>query len=424
MTILKDISIFWSLAHTLIMFMILFESRYPRKKTNILTLSIMGPLLVANGILALFIPPDLFGTLLLVTISLPSLIFFLIIAKKKDGRFFFTFCMVDTIVLEIMYISQVINFHTTPDNYIVMFVIRLIAYPLLEWFMWNKLRLPYRSVQRQTKKGWWIFAVIGALFYIVMTIFMNNPTSITERPEDYPVMILLFILMPLIYLHIILTLIYQQHKFEETEQENILQLQSANLVARVSELAEANDKFREERHNFRHNLRTIAMLVERKQYDELERVVDEYTQTFKSTQVTRYCENAVIDAVLSHYIRHAESLGIKMEIGFDFPEKIPVDTTELATVFANAIENAIHACEKLPQEERWIEIKVISKPKFIARIKNRYNGTVEFDDDGIPVNHEEGHGFGTRSIVAFCHKIGGHYNFSADDKYFTINLNF
>ena len=99
MTILKDISIFWSLAHTLIMFMILFESRYPRKKTNILTLSIMGPLLVANGILALFVPSDVFGTLLLVTISLPSLIFFLIIAKKKDGRFFFTFCMVDTVVL-------------------------------------------------------------------------------------------------------------------------------------------------------------------------------------------------------------------------------------------------------------------------------------------------------------------------------------
>ena len=424
MTVLKDISIFWSLTHTLIMFMILFESRYPRTKTNILTISTMGPLLVANGILALFVPSDVYGTMLLITISLPSLIFFLIIAKKRDGRFFFTFCMVDTVVLEVMYISQIINHHTTPNTYIVMFIIRLVAYPAIEGIMWNKLRIPYREVQRRTKRGWWLFAAIGAIFYITISLFMNKPTAITERPEYYPVMILLFILMPLIYVHILSTLLYQQRKFEETEQENILQLQSANLVARVSELAEANDKFREERHNFRHKLRTIAMLVERKQYNELEFVINEYTQTFKSTQVTRYCENAVIDAVLSHYIRQAESLGIKLELGFDFPEEIPVDTTELATVFANAIENAIHACEKLPPEERWIEIKVRCKPKFIARIKNKFCGNVEFDDDGIPVNREEGHGFGTRSIVAFCNKIGGHYNFSAEDGCFSIILNF
>ncbi|MBQ8449227.1 MAG: GHKL domain-containing protein [Clostridia bacterium] len=424
MTILKDISIFWSLAHTLLMFMILFESRYTKKKTNLLTLFTMGPLLVANGIAAIFIPSDIFGTIMLFTLSLPSLIFFIIIAKKRDGRFFFTFCMVDTIVLEVMYISQVINFHTTPDSYIVMFLIRLAAYPLLEGFMWKKLRAPYREVQRQTKKGWWLFTAIAAIFYVSITLFMNNPTPITERQEYYPVMLLVFILMPLVYMHIIMTLLHQHREYEESEQEDILKLQSANLVSRVSELAEANDKFREERHNFRHKLRTIAMLVDRKQYEELEFVLKEYTQTFKSTQVTRYCENAVIDAVLSHYIRQAESLGIKLELGFDFPEEIPVDTTELATVFANAIENAIHACEKLPAAERWIEIKVISKPKFIARIKNKYNGKVEFDGEGIPVNREEGHGFGTRSIVAFCNKIGGHYNFNANGEYFTVILNF
>ena len=165
MSILRDISLFWSMAHTLVMFMILFESRFSRKKTNILIGAFMGPLMVANGILALVVPPDVGGTLLLATISLPSLIFFLIIAKKRDGRFFFTFCMVDTIVLEVIYVSQVINFHTTPDSYIVMFLIRLAAYPLLEGFMWKKLRAPYREVQRQTKNGWWLFTTIAAIFY-------------------------------------------------------------------------------------------------------------------------------------------------------------------------------------------------------------------------------------------------------------------
>lgn len=44
MTILRDLSIFWSLFHILILFMLLYRSRYSRKKTFFLTGIIMGPL--------------------------------------------------------------------------------------------------------------------------------------------------------------------------------------------------------------------------------------------------------------------------------------------------------------------------------------------------------------------------------------------
>ena len=103
---------------------------------------------------------------------------------------------------------------------------------------------------------------------------------------------------------------------------------------------------------------------------------------------------------------------------------IPVNATELATVFANAIENAIHACEKLPPEKRFIEIKVLNKPRFMVMIKNSFDGNVEFDENDIPVNRAEGHGFGTRSIVAFCEKHKTFYRFVAEGDEFTLYLNF
>lgn len=37
MTILRDLSVLWSLIHVLILFIFLYESRYPRKKTLVLT---------------------------------------------------------------------------------------------------------------------------------------------------------------------------------------------------------------------------------------------------------------------------------------------------------------------------------------------------------------------------------------------------
>ena len=99
-TLLKDISIIWSLIHTLVLFMILFESRYPKKKTLILTLATMTPLIVVNFVLFVFMGFDRYGSLMLLTLSLPSLVVFYILSKYRDGRFFFTFCMVDTVVLE------------------------------------------------------------------------------------------------------------------------------------------------------------------------------------------------------------------------------------------------------------------------------------------------------------------------------------
>ena len=41
-----------------------------------------------------------------------------------------------------------------------------------------------------------------------------------------------------------------------------------------------------------------------------------------------------------------------------------------------------------------------------------------------PVSHEEGHGLGTRSIVAFCEKYGAFYEFKATDKKFIVRISF
>jgi sensor histidine kinase regulating citrate/malate metabolism len=235
---------------------------------------------------------------------------------------------------------------------------------------------------------------------------------------------LLFIFVPIIYGHIIATLWRQQSLHEKAMQEDILKLQVSNLTERIGDLSAADEKFRIERHNYRHKMKTIASLVELQQYEELAELVKDYNEAYQRTRIVRYCNNAVIDAVLSTYIKDAESKGIKVTVGFAFPDTIPVNETELGTVFANAIENAIHASEQLEEEKRHIEIKVLSKPRFMIMVRNNYNGKVEFDNQGIPVNHEEGHGFGTRSIVAFCNKYNAHYMFKTTDETFAIYLNF
>ena len=421
MTILRDISLVYSSLHSLILFLILFESKFPKKKFLVWALSFSLPLLLVNLILLFFVGIGRMGTLLLMTCTIPSLIFFLFMAKYRGGRFLFTFCFSDTIVLELIYITNLLDYYLG-NNYLVLFVLRLFLYPALEVLIYKFLRPTYLNLQHKIEKGWLIFAGISIIFYALLSLSTSYPSLITERPEYIPAFLLLLILMPLLYLHFFTTLGYQQKNYEIVRQESIMQLQMDHMKARMEEFHSADNKFRMERHNFRHKLQTIAGLMDKKEYMEIYTLLHQYNEDIKDTQIIRYCNHAILDSALSTYLHLAENKGISVSSKLDFPDILPVNEAELAMVFANAIENATHACLEMEPGKRHIELKVVSTPGFMFQIRNSFNGVVAFDENHIPITAKEDHGFGTRSIVAFCEKYHAYYNFKAEEDLFSLQI--
>ena len=420
--ILRDISIVYAFFHTLIMFAALFESRYSRKKTLALTLSTMLPLIVVN-ILIVFLVPSTGYTLLLLTCVVPSLVFFWFIAKHRGGRYLFTFCLADTLWLEILYITAILDYYMGGTQ-VFMLISRLVLYPLMEFVLWKFIRPVYLEVQNSISKGWYIFSTISAIFYVLSLFTCFYPDIITNRPEYIPPFLLLLILIPTIYLHIFSTLLYQLRHHDTVQRENILTLQVEHLRARLDQFAVSNERFKEERHDFRHKLRTLATLAEKGELDELKKLSGEFADTIYDPQAERYCDAKVIDAVLSSYLYWAKVKGVSVSTRISLPDPVPVNETELATVLANAIENAINACEKQPEGKRSLEIQILNAPCFMLQVKNSFDGVIAFDDKGIPISPNNDHGFGTRSIVAFCKKNRASYDFKADEKYFYLRIVF
>ena len=60
-----------------------------------------------------------------------------------------------------------------------------------------------------------------------------------------------------------------------------------------------------------------------------------------------YCENYVVNVILSSYIHQAKQEGIEVACDLNIPENIAIDHIELGLVFANAMENAINACRQI-----------------------------------------------------------------------------
>lgn len=423
MTILREASAMYASMFSLVLFMALFESRYPRKKTVFLTLGLMGPLLMVNFVLLAILGPERMSTLLLLTCSLPSLVFFFFLAKFRDGRLLFTFCIADTVMLMIIDLTSIADFFLG-NTCIVMAVSRLILCPLVAVLAWKLLRPLYLDLQNKVTRGWFVFAVIALIYYVLMSMAMSVPTIITQRLEQLPAFLLILLLIPVIYIHIFRTLIRQQRSHESSKEENILQVQVTSLQSRLEEYAVSHNQHRQERHDFRHKLRTMAALAASGKYDQLQQLAREYEENLGDYNIEHYCSHPVVDAVLASYLSWARNAGIKVSIRPDFPEKLEVNESELATVFANALENAIHACEALPPAQRHIEVKVLSAPRFMIQIRNSFDGVIAFDGEGIPISPRPGHGFGTRSIATFCEKYNAFLSFSAEDREFYLKILF
>lgn len=415
-TILRDISIIWTLLHCCLMFMLLYDSRFSARKTNILTCIFMVPVTLVNLMNVIFLGIEKAGQLVIFACVLPSLIFYFLMAKNRDTRFLFTFCLVDTIILEVLFATNILDSVVGFDHYIVMFLSRLIIFPLLEVCLVKYLRRPYQLLQQQMKKGWGVFSVMAALFYAVMLLSTYHPFIITERPEYYPHLVLLLILIPVMYMTVFKLLWTQLQLFDAAEKNRILDMQVKMTNERLNNSAEAEKRLQMLRHDMRHKMLLLSDYIRSENHPAAEQYISSMIADIGQSTPQTYCDNHSVNVVLSYYSKIAEEKGITFSTSICLPAALKISQTDLAVVLSNGLENAINAQEHCGDKKVFVK-GFMEAGKIYLEIKNPFNSSVAFNGT-LPCSKQENHGFGTKSMAAIVEKYDGVYSFSAENGYF------
>ena len=138
--------------------------------------------------------------------------------------------------------------------------------------------------------------------------------------------------------------------------------------------------------------------------------------------IQKYCENTTVNAAISHYLSWANKEGIQTTVSTNIPDSLAVDEMELAITISNLLENAVNACLKLPETERYLKLTAKYKNQILLEIENSCEGTVPLNQDGHPFSDEDNHGIGTRSVLAFVGKTNSEIQYLAEDKRFRVRL--
>lgn len=419
MTVLRDLSVLWSLFHILILFMLLYRSRYPRRKTLIYTGIAMAPLIVLTMTGVILFGTEMVGKVFILTCTLPSLLFFWFVSLDKKGKFFFTFCLADTVALWIIMVTNVADFYFGGQRYILMIVGRLVLFPLAEWAAVRFLRGPYLELQNSVPGGWGIFALMSALYYLLLAVFAHFPAPITARPRELPAFILILALMPMTYATIFVAMYRQLLLYRKQQSERALQEQKNILTARL----ENQRMIRKLRHDMKGHAVTLSGLLSA---DRTQEALEYLKKLVADMDVLRgqFCVNPYLNAVFGHYSQKYQELGARLKLDIRVGEE-ELPYMELCQILSNGLDNARAALEELPPEDREASVQMkYSRDYLVIRIRNRCREGLHVEKGTMPVTSKTGpgHGYGLSTIQEDAGRLGGDMLCYTEDGNFVLDV--
>ena len=119
------------------------------------------------------------------------------------------------------------------------------------------------------------------------------------------------------------------------------------------------DDYREFKHDYKKLINSIKLLIKNKEYDKALKLIDGIEETANKDIFSHklYSNNVLLDAILQDAANICLIKNIDFLAYINLPENIALTKVNIIKIFANIVDNAIEACEKLDAEKGFINAK-------------------------------------------------------------------
>lgn len=191
-------------------------------------------------------------------------------------------------------------------------------------------------------------------------------------------------------------------------------------------MQETIEKTRKMRHDMRQHLLVLKNLAQNHDGKRFRDYMKDYASMPDMAQRFMLCDNFAVNALLQHYFSQAGQEGIKLKIKVDFPENLPVSENDLVSVMGNLLENALEACRRQTEGERFISVQgeVIHDTMVMFVVRNSYSGEIlETEGHFISSKRKNGQfGIGLDSVRNFAEERGGMMKVTYENHVFEVYI--
>ena len=211
---------------------------------------------------------------------------------------------------------------------------------------------------------------------------------------------------------------FKSRQKELAFRESLVNIQVKEQQERGRLLKEHEQLLSRQRHDLRHHLAAIQELAGRDN-----EALQNYLSTLISdipTAETTFCENKAVNAVVAHHAALCSRNNISLSVRLAVPEETGrVSDGDLCVIFGNLLENAVEACCRMEEGQRFIKIcSSLSNQLLTITMDNSFNGKLRQEGDRFISSKREDFGIGLESVKSVAVKAHGNAEFRSEKNIF------
>ncbi len=272
----------------------------------------------------------------------------------------------------------------------------------------------YRRRARRTPRqpdmtGWKLICLFSIPAYLLA---MSLSRAVWFSPDALWISLIIPMLLSFVCVGALFLLDYSDRR-RQTDRENSVLRGTLQLeTARVAAVEGRYDQQRRQTHDFKNQLAVLRDMAGRHAPQEefaayLDAVIDAEPPGTLAVSTNR----TVVDVILSEKVPAAREKGIDFQLRLDDLAGFPMPDDALVVVLTNLIDNAVEACEKIPDPDgRHILLKMRMKEKTaLLGAENTTAAPVDVRDNTVRTTKADqmAHGYGLKIVAAMVERCGG-----------------
>lgn len=404
----------------------LAQLRFSLKKKIVIISLVSLFQIILNALILFLFGIEMYAKAFLLTIDIPAFTLFYYFSKRRDFRDLFTVTITIFISFVIsipaLCIRELFN-----DIYWYYNISRLLIFAVLFIPMHFLIRKRYKMLQDNIDRGWGFYSLlpiigIAVLYYQLLKYTINHCFS-----DIILVCIFIIVMLAIVFFVFYYVFIQLQDKYLVLEQKRILSMQNKAQRTQYEQQKEAVEKANRRWHDLRHMIQELIELLETGDTATAIGYLKEQ-RGIEYVPMKRYCLHPAVNSILCLWAERSRSADINVTINTDIPEQINMEPMELASLFANAFENAFEGCMRLAGNSyKFIKVESRYSDNTLAiGVTNSCIDDIKFVND-MPVSSKKDGGIGTRSMVYTVQRFSGTKYFEAKEGVFIarfiLNIN-
>ena len=269
-------------------------------------------------------------------------------------------------------------------------------------------------------------AVLSTVFMIGFTVFMfsvYNVLNLNKIPH-----MLIIVGMAIFTFTYLVVFLYSKNTlyFRDQEQKDKIQIaQLQQQFAYYQEKLKDEEKVRSVYHDMKNHLLVLQRHILQRQINspETAEMVEKLQSQVATYEDYVHTGNDILDIILKEKSELAREKSIAFSVTADLNGVDFIEPLDISTIFSNALDNAIEASEKLPEEQRAILVKAGKMQNFFSvLIENNCLQNSENINIRTTKSDDFLHGFGISNMRKAAEKYDGQLITKCENGKFVLKI--